>query len=182
MKVIAKMMEIDLLDLTGWPDGFRWGVNLFVIVVVGVCGTWLFACELHFSLDGDGVALYGLQDLSRQIGQEWKRFVSASNKFDPPGEVIICGEYAAVPGVVGYLRRYLVSELGGDLDGVMEWPVGAWEFNTSRSGADEGAIHNDASLLEQEVNLIKDRPSYGGFELAIGLALRGLESRGHFND
>ena len=62
MKVIAKMMEIGLLDLTSWPDGFRWGVNLFVIVVVGVCGTWLFAWPIKAQLESARVQQQHLEN------------------------------------------------------------------------------------------------------------------------
>ena len=62
MKAITKMMEIDLFDLTSWPDGFRWGINLFVMVVVGVCGTWLFALPIKAQLESARVQQQNLEN------------------------------------------------------------------------------------------------------------------------
>lgn len=62
MKVVSRMMEIDVFDLTSWPNGFRWGVALSMIAVVGICGTWLLTLPINAQLESARVQQQNLEN------------------------------------------------------------------------------------------------------------------------
>ena len=129
----------------------------------------LLVRELHFSLGVDEVVLPVLQELAGQITQEWRRFLSVSNELDSPQEVVLCGEYAMVSGVAECLGRYL----GDQFDGAIDRPVRIWDCNINRSNDVKGAASLEVCFAEEESNSLNSQSRNYGFELALGLALRG---------